>query len=430
MTIRIEPLPPKQAIAAYEARRGRLTESFSWQDLFEEEHADQMTVAKSAGFDILKDIDAAMMKALSEGRTLRQFSKELRPVLKAKGWWGRKLVEDPQTGDLMAATLGSTRRLKTIFETNMRVSYAAGHWDTFERTKAIRPYLRYVAIMDERTRPAHAARHNLVLPVDHPYWDKWAPPCGWGCRCTLQSLSGRDVKRLQSEGEVLRFEPPQDTHRKFINRRTGEVTEVPDGIDPGWAYNPGKAGFRALKAAEKIIDAPPDLAATYNDMPDWLQRPAGEEFARWFDQASAGGRIDQPRVVVGALSRDALAALRQREVDPASGAITVTQETVRNMLRSAKSIRGRGAPVEMLRRIPDVLSAPRAILLNRRRRELLYVFDAGDDGMEKLVLRLEYFSKESDSRATIQTNAIRSASLVSDIALRDRAAYEVLVGEI
>ena len=430
MTIRIEPLPPKQAIAAYEARRGRLTESFSWQDLFEEEHADQMTVAKSAGFDILKDIDAAMMKALSEGRTLRQFSKELRPVLKAKGWWGRKLVEDPQTGDLMAATLGSTRRLKTIFETNMRVSYAAGHWDTFERTKAIRPYLRYVAIMDERTRPAHAARHNLVLPVDHPYWDKWAPPCGWGCRCTLQSLSGRDVKRLQSEGEVLRFEPPQDTHRKFINRRTGEVTEVPDGIDPGWAYNPGKAGFRALKAAEKIIDAPPDLAATYNDMPDWLQRPAGEEFARWFDQASAGGRIDQPRVVVVALSRDALAALRQREVDPASGAITVTQETVRNMLRSAKSIRGRGAPVEMLRRIPDVLSAPRAILLNRRRRELLYVFDAGDDGMEKLVLRLEYFSKESDSRATIQTNAIRSASLVSDIALRDRAAYEVLVGEI
>jgi uncharacterized protein with gpF-like domain len=172
MAAELKPLQPADAIAAYEARRGKLTETFSWEELFGEEHADQMTVAKSAGFDILKDIDEAMAKALSEGRTLRQFSNELIPVLQAKGWWGRQKVYDPLRDTVSVVTLGSPKRLKTIFETNLRVSYAAGHWSGFERNKSARPFLRYVCVLDDRTRPLHRARHNLVLPVDHPYWDK------------------------------------------------------------------------------------------------------------------------------------------------------------------------------------------------------------------------------------------------------------------
>ncbi len=75
------------------------------------------------------------------------------------------------------------------------MSYAAGHWARFE-AKRIRPYLRYVAILDGRTRPEHALWHNVCLPVDHPWWDTHAPPCGWNCRCTLQTLTERDVARM------------------------------------------------------------------------------------------------------------------------------------------------------------------------------------------------------------------------------------------
>ncbi|PZR89648.1 MAG: hypothetical protein DI537_20605 [Stutzerimonas stutzeri] len=262
MAVVLEAVAPDDAIAAYEARRGKLTPTFSWEDLFGAEHANQLTVAKSAGFDILKDIDDAMVRALTEGRTLQQFSKELIPVLQAKGWWGRKLVTDPLTGEERPATLGTPRRLETIFNTNLRVSYAAGHWASFVRNKATRPYLRYVCVLDERTRPAHRVRHNLVLPVDHPYWNAWAPPCGWNCRCTLQALSERDILRLQREGEALNFTPPEDTYRDYVNKRTGEVVRVPDGIDPGWAYNPGRAGYEAAtntKIAEAIIGAPPQF---------------------------------------------------------------------------------------------------------------------------------------------------------------------------
>lgn len=285
MAIELKPLPPVEAIAAFEVRKRDLVETFSWQDFWQEEHATSFTVAKSAGFDILKDVSDAFEKALNEGKTPRDFARSLRPTLEAKGWWGKKLVEHPATGEIVPAQLGSLRRLQTIFDTNMRVSYAAGHWASFERNRRTRPFLRYVCILDERTRPAHRARHNLVLPIDHPYWDHWAPPCGWNCRCTLQSLSQRDIYRLVSEGEELRFEPPQDTYRNFVNKRTGEIVRVPDGIDPGWAYNPGRAGYEARvnqAVAEKIADAPPEMvtaaveervASTAFDR--FVQRPQG-----------------------------------------------------------------------------------------------------------------------------------------------------------
>ena len=43
--------------------------------------------------------------------------------------------------------------------------------------------LRYVAVLDARTRPEHRAWHGLILPIDHPLWDTHYPPNGWGCRC-------------------------------------------------------------------------------------------------------------------------------------------------------------------------------------------------------------------------------------------------------
>lgn len=281
MAVTLEALAPADAIAAFQARKPNLVDTFSWQDAWQEEHATMFTVAKSAGFDVLNDIQAALEEALKNGSTVRDFSKQLKPVLQAKGWWGKQLVTDPATGERVPGQLGSARRLQTIFDTNMRVSYAAGHWASFQRTKKARPYLRYVAILDERTRPAHRARHNLVLPVDDPYWDHWAPPCGWNCRCTLQSLSQNDIDRLIREGEQLMFVAPQDTYRSFTNRRTGEITRVPDGIDPGWAYNPGKAGYEAKvnsALSEKIAAASPQFVAAAVD-----ERVASTAFDRFID---------------------------------------------------------------------------------------------------------------------------------------------------
>ncbi|MAU96173.1 MAG: hypothetical protein CMP81_09825 [Fulvimarina sp.] len=263
MAIELQALPFTEAIAALERRGATLKPQFSWLDDWQADHASMFTVAKSAGFDVLGDIFEAYSKALSEGRTFRDFSKELTPVLQAKGWWGRQLVADPLTGEETIAQLGSTRRLATIFDTNMRVSYAAGHWSSFERNKRARPFLRYVHLEgQENPRLQHQAWHNTVLPVDHPWWNTHACPNGWGCKCTLQSLSQRDVDRLLSQGLPLKFEAPVGGSREWLNKRTGEIQRVPDGIDPGWAYNPGKAGFEAQRTigVEKLARSAEEVA--------------------------------------------------------------------------------------------------------------------------------------------------------------------------
>jgi len=244
MTVELIPLPPREAIRALQARGKRLEPSFAWQEIYAEEHAAMFTVAKSTGHDILSDIWTALVSALEDGETLASFSHRLKPLLVRKGWWGEAIEVDPLTGEETLVRLGSLRRLRTIFDANMRVSYAAGHWSHFERQKFTRPFLRYVAVQDGLTRPEHQKLHNLVLPIEDPFWEVFAPPNGWNCRCTLQSLSQRDIARLLAAGEELRFDAPAVTLQAWTNKRTGEVRQVPDGVDPGWDYNPGKAGHR------------------------------------------------------------------------------------------------------------------------------------------------------------------------------------------
>src|SRR5690606_36450379 len=160
--------------------RGKgLAESFAWQDVWEEEHARAFTVAKAMRRDILQDIRAAVDQAVGEGITFEQFRDRLRPQLEAKGWWGKQTMEDPLTGETRPVQLGSTRRLRTIFDVNLRSAYQAGRWKPIQEVKDAFPFLRYVAVGgkqgDGRTRPEHRASHGTILPVDHPWWETHYP---------------------------------------------------------------------------------------------------------------------------------------------------------------------------------------------------------------------------------------------------------------
>lgn len=56
--------------------------------------------------------------------------------------------------------------------------------------------------------------------------------------------------------------PDDGPPRVFTNRRTGEITEVPAGIDPGWGTNPGLSRARTLvtRLNERLSEAGEDDA--------------------------------------------------------------------------------------------------------------------------------------------------------------------------
>ncbi len=211
---------------------------FDWRDIDAATHARAFTVAKVMRQDILEDIREVVDEAIAEGMTFRQFQQRLEPTLRSKGWWGRQEMVDPVTGEKRLVQLGSPHRLRTIYDTNIRMASAHGRWERVERLKPVMPYLRYVAVLDARTRPEHALWHGTVLPVDHPWWKTHFPPNGWHCRCIVVQLSDDDLQRY---GYSVSPDPAMQT-REWLNKRTGEVHQVPLGIDPGFDHNVGLVG--------------------------------------------------------------------------------------------------------------------------------------------------------------------------------------------
>ncbi len=204
--------------------------------------------------DILTEIRAAMDKAIADGESLTTFRNRLEPTLRAKGWWGKKIV------DGKPVQLGSPHRLRIIYDTNLRTAYARGKWERIERVAKAMPWLRYVATLDDRTRPQHRAWHGVTLRYDDPFWRTHFPPNGWNCRCTVTQYSDADLKR-RGWAPTKR---PLSRRRPWLNKRTGRVESVPAGIDPGFAFNAGRVDLGKEASAHliaKIEAAPPDMRA-------------------------------------------------------------------------------------------------------------------------------------------------------------------------
>ena len=225
---------PKQALEFFRGKDLKIP-AFHHLDVFRKQHVAAFTVAKAMQGDILVDIQQAIDKALAEGKTFRKFAAEIAPTLQAKGWWGRQEMVDPKTGETVEVELGSPRRLKTIYRTNLRTARAAGAWDRIQRTKKTHPFLIYELGPSENHRPEHVAWKGTMLPADDPWWDTHYGPNGWGCKCRARQISKAEADRLG--GPTAR--PPLDPVQ-WTNNRTGETSMVPRGIDPGWDYNPGK----------------------------------------------------------------------------------------------------------------------------------------------------------------------------------------------
>ncbi|MEX2450919.1 MAG: PBECR2 nuclease fold domain-containing protein [Rhodospirillales bacterium] len=375
--IELKPLAPEEAVKFFRAKGYAV--GFNWRDVWQEEHAAAFTVAKAMRVDILEDIRAAVDAGIARGITFTQFRDNLAPILQAKGWWGRQKMTDPKTGDIVNAQLGSHRRLRTIFDTNMRTSYAAGRWDRIERVKKARPFLRYVSVLDDRTRPEHRAWHGTVLPVDHPFWRTHNPPNGWNCRCTVQQLSQRDLDR---RGETVSDPPPLNV-RKVVDNRNDRAVDLPRGIDLGFSHNVGTARLRAFtppplgglpQSFPANVTRPP-LPATRSLpgdrlMPDGLSQ---EDYARAFlDEFGAG--IGKPATFTDVVGED-LVISEDLFLD-AGGNIKVTRfmrhRFVKVMARTIKD------PDEIWWRWEERADKPGAFTL-RRRYIARWKLDAADD---------------------------------------------------
>mgnify|MGYP003667007507 CR=1 FL=1 len=258
---------PADAVAYLERKGLRVT--WNWAEMLDEAHARAFTVAKATRLDVLRDIRKGVLDSVREGKTLRQFRAELTPLLQEKGWWGKQLDVDGSE-----IQLGSPRRLKTIYQTNVQSAYMAGRAQAAAEADAF-PYLQYVAVMDSRTRPTHAALDGQVFAKDDPIWDTHMPPNGFNCRCRVRPLTRAQAERegldvRSSEGQTVTRTvdagADQASGELFPTTQHGIRVTRPDGkatvmwADPGFNASPAAGHWMDTLLAKKAVDALGDEA--------------------------------------------------------------------------------------------------------------------------------------------------------------------------
>lgn len=229
-------LEPDKALEYFKNKGLNLT--YDYDEMMYEAHHKAFTVAKVTRLDLLQDINEELYKAMKSGATFEEFKKNIVPTLQKKGWWGEKEITDPKTGEIKKVYIGS-KRLRNIYNTNMRVAYSVGRYkQMIGFKKAV--YWRYRSALLENTRVSHAAKHGLIKHRDDPWWSVNYPPNDWGCKC---NVTAHTKSELGDEG----WKVDEGAHENIAGK--------------DWAYDVG-AGSQVAKLSKIDLDKSLDKLPT------------------------------------------------------------------------------------------------------------------------------------------------------------------------
>ncbi|EHU3415640.1 phage head morphogenesis protein [Acinetobacter baumannii] len=247
-------LPPSDAISYLEKKGFKI--GWDWHETLDNAHSKAFTVAKIARMDLLQDIRQSLITAMEKGQTLEQWKASITPTLQEKGWWGKKTVINPE-GREQEVQLGSPRRLRTIYDTNMQSAFAAGRYKAMLAGAETRPYWEWRHITISNPRKQHVALNGRLFRFDDPFWNVAYPPSEWGCKCRVIARSAREVEGkeiLSGEGNESdiyeRVGVDRNTGADVIVKRTQFDIPTKDGK---LTFAPA-AGFNGSPASSYLLN--------------------------------------------------------------------------------------------------------------------------------------------------------------------------------
>lgn len=280
-----------QAIAFLESK-GLNADAWNWFDQSSEAHARMLTVARVGRLDVLQSIRDALVR---HGGSERDFARQVTPELQRLGWWGKQAIERAD-GSVEVVQMGSPRRLRTIYRSNMMSAYNQARYQQQLRDAKSRPFWMYVAVLDSKTRSSHAALNGRVFRFDDPIWRSHYPPCDYNCRCRVRALTEGEVARRgltveSGEGALTPVEMEVG-----VNRQTGEVVSMQSvrwtGRDPRTGVPTTMTPHPAWSTNPALVPWQPNLDLYDYDLARWyvgetLQGPAFERTWRAIESGVA-----------------------------------------------------------------------------------------------------------------------------------------------
>lgn len=120
----------------------------------------------------------------------------------------------------------------------------AARWADLEKD-GDRYLLQYRTAQDDRVRDDHALMDGITLPPSDPFWDKYYPPNGWGCRCTaVQVRRGKYPQSDPVAAMRLGDNSTEAAKQQIFRFNAGKTMQL---------FPPKHPYFKAPKAAKAVI---------------------------------------------------------------------------------------------------------------------------------------------------------------------------------
>lgn len=373
--------------AVYEYLKSKKPEAhFDYDEIVHDAHKKAFTVANMMNLDLLKDTQASLAKAFKEGVGFDEWKNSVKPMLAKKGWLGNIKVKDPKTGEEKEIYVGN-RRLRNIFNTNMRTAYAKARYES--QMESLGEYFRYTAVLDSRTREAHRKLHGKTLPKTDKFWDTNYPPNGWGCRCKVQVLT---------EAECIA--------RGIVPLADGSF--LPQVAEKDFGYNPGKVDKtdeilkdkqnKALGAITSSI-AKKNLKQTLENFEHERDIYVWQKSLDDMVNAVIGGKIIKDKIYqvaqVGELKANVKKALNALNIAPKAQSIAVYQNTISHITRDSKP-KGKEPNIDEIKAVVGVFDEAKRVFYDKKDNVLLYFYNSlqNDNMVNYAVIRLDYTLKK------------------------------------
>jgi SPP1 gp7 family putative phage head morphogenesis protein len=188
--------------------------------------------------------------------------------------------------------------LRAEYQQAVGASQMAAKWVDIERD-GDRYDLQYRTAQDNRVREDHALLHGTTLPPSDPFWDKYYPPNGWGCRCTVVQV--RHGKYPLSDPELAM--------KRGDNSTAGVKQQM-------FRFNPGKQ-MKLFPPKHPYYKTPASDGKTVSKVAsDEFVKRQRKELAAWY-------KSNMPTVKVGKFSA------KRFDVNTSDGTVYVNKDFYR-----------------------------------------------------------------------------------------------------
>lgn len=281
----------------------------SWQDIYGSVHDRAFVVAGATKAELLTDLHNAVIKAASEGMSLGQFSKAFDGIVSKHGW-----------ADLANDKEYRAWRAKTIYDTNLRMSHAAGRYNQMTRPDVLQafPIWEYVHRTLENPRLLHKAWNGTLLYANDPWWSVHYPPQGFGCKCTVYARPASYADQVE--------DAPIDEYETV--KWQGKDIRTPKGVQAGFSYVPNVDWYPNLDRYPQAISK--QLVA------DWM---VDGVFYRWIERINRQKQTlaEQNQAMADMDKTAKVAAMRQMDTGE-KYPVAVLSDTQKQLLGSQTAV--------------------------------------------------------------------------------------------